>query len=198
MSSLHSLTSGELRLALLAVLAAIAFAITPGRAGAATTAKVGGGKLTIKGDAKADAIAFGLNPAAPDLLRVDVNDDGTTDFSFKRDKFTQIVVNAGGGNDRVRVDNSGGIFTDTEQTAINGEAGADALTGGFGPEVLSGGDGNDTVNPSRGTDVAFLGAGDDVVTWNPGDGSDTIEGQGDRDTLQFNGANIGENFALSN
>src|SRR5262249_14883043 len=37
-----------------------------------------------------------------------------------------------------------------------------------------------------------------VFVWNPGDGSDTVEGQGGRDTLQFNGASINsENFDLS-
>ena len=33
--------------------------------------------------------------------------------------------------------------------------------------------------------------------WNPGDGSDTVEGQGGADTLQFNGANINEKIDLS-
>ena len=33
--------------------------------------------------------------------------------------------------------------------------------------------------------------------WNPGDGSDTVEGQGGTDTLQFNGANVNENIDLS-
>jgi Ca2+-binding RTX toxin-like protein len=33
--------------------------------------------------------------------------------------------------------------------------------------------------------------------WNPGDGSDTIEGQGGHDTLQFNGANVSERIDLS-
>ena len=35
------------------------------------------------------------------------------------------------------------------------------------------------------------------MIWNPGDGSDMIEGQGGRDTLQFNGANVNENMDLS-
>jgi hypothetical protein len=33
--------------------------------------------------------------------------------------------------------------------------------------------------------------------WNPGDGSDTVEGQGGQDTLQFNGANVNEKIDLS-
>ena len=45
--------------------------------------------------------------------------------------------------------------------------------------------------------MAFMGAGDDTFVWNPGDGSDTVEGQGGNDTLQFNGANVNENIDLS-
>src|SRR5262249_54762714 len=60
-----------------------------------------------------------------------------------------------------------------------------------------GGDGNDTIIGGRGNDVLIGGAGDDVFVWNPGDGSDTVEGQGGYDTLQFNGADVNENFDLS-
>ena len=42
-----------------------------------------------------------------------------------------------------------------------------------------------------------MGAGDDTFVWNPGDGSDTVEGQGGHDTLQFNGSNVNENIDLS-
>jgi hypothetical protein len=40
--------------------------------------------------------------------------------------------------------------------------------------------------------VAVLGAGADTFNWDPGDGSDTVEGQGGADALQFNGSGIGE------
>ena len=33
--------------------------------------------------------------------------------------------------------------------------------------------------------------------WDPGDGSDTVEGQGGNDALDFNGSNIGENIDVS-
>ena len=72
--------------------------------------------------------------------------------------------------------------------------------------------GNDTILGGNGVDTAprrrrqrfhrrqpgqrrrLLGAGDDVFQWDPGDGSDTVEGQAGIDTLDFNGANIAENF----
>jgi Ca2+-binding RTX toxin-like protein len=42
-----------------------------------------------------------------------------------------------------------------------------------------------------------MGAGDDVFVWNPGDDNDTVEGQAGSDTLDFNGANLGENIEIS-
>ena len=48
----------------------------------------------------------------------------------------------------------------------------------------------------RGSDPLSRGAGDDTFVWNPGDGSDTVEGQGGLDTMQFNGANIDEKIDL--
>src|SRR5215217_4838799 len=189
------LRTAHLLIALLAALAA--FAATAGQANAATTAKITAGTLTVRGDGNDNKLALGIRSTTPDVLRIDVGDDGITDFAFKRDQFESSAVKARAGADSIRIDNSGGIFTDTEKTTLDGEAGADALTGGFGPEVLVGGDGADIVNPSRGNDTALLGAGDDVAVWNPGDASDTIEGQGDHDRLQFNGSNIGEKIELS-
>src|SRR5262249_14272078 len=43
----------------------------------------------------------------------------------------------------------------------------------------------------------LLGAGNDVFQWDPGDGSDTVDGQGDRDTMVFNGAAADEIFTAS-
>src|SRR5262249_29377689 len=69
--------------------------------------------------------------------------------------------------------------------------------GGDGNDLLIGGDGNDLIIGGRGNDIALMGAGDDTFVWNPGDNSDTVEGQGGHDTLQFNGANVSENMDLS-
>jgi Ca2+-binding RTX toxin-like protein len=54
--------------------------------------------------------------------------------------------------------------------------------------VVKGGPGNDTLIGSL---------GNDVFVWNPGDGSDTLDGRAGTDTLQFFGANIGENIGLT-
>ena len=80
---------------------------------------------------------------------------------------------------------------------LDGGAGDDTIIGGDGSDILIGGDDNDTVTGGRGNDLAFLGAGNDTFIWNPGDGSDTVEGQADTDTLQFNGANVSEHIDIS-
>ena len=80
---------------------------------------------------------------------------------------------------------------------VDGGAGNDTILGSQGDDTMIGGDGNDFVIGDRGNDVALLGAGDDVFQWDPGDGSDTVEGQGGRDTMPFYGANITENIDIS-
>ncbi len=176
------------------VAALLSFSATP--ALASYTAGVQGGTLQISGDGASDKLALRLSPTDPGTLQLDVGEDGTVDFSFDRSTFTAIDVQAGDGDDEVRVDNSFGSFAD-EAVTIDGGSGNDTLIGGDGSDVLVGGTGNDTVIGGRGTDTALLGSGVDSFTWNPGDGSDTIEGQGGNDTLDFNGANVGENINLS-
>jgi Ca2+-binding RTX toxin-like protein len=73
----------------------------------------------------------------------------------------------------------------------------DFLTGGPGAETLDGGGGDDTIDGNGGADVLLGGKGDDLIIWDPGDGSDTLDGGAGFDTHQFNGANIGELFALT-
>jgi Ca2+-binding RTX toxin-like protein len=65
------------------------------------------------------------------------------------------------------------------------------------PDVIVTAGGNDTVQPEEGNDTAFLGAGDDRFIWDPGDDNDVVEGQQGIDTLEFNGANVAENIAIS-
>ncbi len=155
------------------------------------------GVLTIKGTEVSDKIAIRLQADDPSTLQVDVGDDGSADFSFERNRVAKIIVDAGAGDDQVRVDESNGVFTDTIPTTIDGGDGNDDLAGGSGAETLFGGDGNDSIDGNRGNDVAFLGAGDDTFVWDPGDGSDIVEGQDGTDTLFFNGANIAEKVDLS-
>ena len=156
--------------------------------------KVHKGTLTVTATNADENIVLRLRAGDPTQLEVAV---GTDSRFFKRDKFDHIVVDAGGGDDTVRIDESNGVFTDTELTTLNGEGGNDTLLGGSRAETFMGGDGNDFVDGNRGNDTAFLGAGDDTFRWDPGDGSDTVEGQDGHDRMLFNGANIAERFDVS-
>jgi Ca2+-binding RTX toxin-like protein len=155
------------------------------------------GLLTIVGTRASDKITLRLKSGNPRILQVDVGDDGSADFRFKRAHIAKIIVKARGGDDNVRIDESNGAFTTTIPTTIAGGGGNDTLTGGSGAETLRGGYGNDAIDGNGGNDLARLGAGDDTFTWDPGDGSDTIDGRSGNDTMRFNGAAAAEQINLS-
>jgi len=71
------------------------------------------------------------------------------------------------------------------------------INGTNDPETLNGTPGDDVITGLRGNDILRGGAGNDTFVWNPGDGSDTIDGQTGFDVMQFNGANINEQFHIS-
>jgi hypothetical protein len=147
-----------------------------------------GGCLHIIGTAADTSLALRLKPGVPTILEIDVGNDGLADFSLDRGRFNCIVVDAGGGNDLVWIDEANGVFTDTEQTTINGGEGSDTLLGGSGAETFNGGPGDDSV---------YMGAGDDTFVWNPGDDADLIEGGGDMDTITVNGTDDAETFTVT-
>jgi Ca2+-binding RTX toxin-like protein len=155
------------------------------------------GELRVKGTNTSETIALRLRAGEPGILEIDVGDDGSADFSFKRADIAEIAVKAGPGDDLVRMDESNGVFTDSIPTTIDGRLGDDRLAGGRGNETLLGGPGNDLIDGNGGNDVAFMDAGDDVFVWDPGDGSDIVEGQAGADTMAFNGAAAAEQFDLS-
>src|SRR5436309_1805844 len=101
------------------------------------------GVLTIEGTEAGDRIALRLQAGYPGVLQVDVGDDGSADFSFERADVASIVVDALGGDDSVRIDESNDAFTDSIPTTIDGGPGDDTIAGGKGVETLRGGDGND-------------------------------------------------------
>ena len=168
----------------------------PRQALASTTAGVQGQTLQIKGDGADNKVSLRLDPTNPSVLQVDVGEDGTVDFAFDRNAFTAINVQAGGGNDDVRIDGSAGSFAD-QQLTIDGGAGNDTIVGGDGDDTLIGGTGNDTIVGGRGADTVSMGSGADTFTWNPGEGSDIVDGGAGTDTMLFNGSNAAEKIDLS-
>ena len=132
-------------------------------------AKVKNGTLKVEGTKAGEEIALRLRDGDPSIVEV-VTPDGL--LSFQRDQFTKIRVEADDGDDLVRVDDSNGAFTNTEETTLAGEDDDDDLRGGQGNEVLDGGRGDDAADGNQGADVGLMGRGDDSFTWDPGDGSD--------------------------
>ena len=199
----HVMRSAASAVAVAAVIAGVA-GIVAGQGNAAPSkrrnfghANVHHGLLKVRGTRASDAIALRLKAGDPGTIQVDFGDDGSAEFSFARNRIATIAVDARAGDDRVRIDDSNGAFTDAIPTTILGGDGNDTVAGGRGNELLVGGAGDDTVDGNGGNDLALLGAGDDTFVWDPGDGSDTIEGEDGTDTMRFNGANAAEQVDLS-
>jgi Ca2+-binding RTX toxin-like protein len=184
------------RILLAGTISAAVVGVVPDLAQAAYSARVEAGTLTLRGDSASDRLALRLQPGSPGTLQADVGADGSAEFSFDRATFTSIDVEAGGGSDEVRIDQSGGAFTD-ESVTMNGGAGDDTLIGGAGAETFIGGTGEDVADGNIGADQASLGAGDDRFQWDPGDGSDAVDGQAGTDQLDFNGSNASEQIAFT-
>ena len=168
----------------------ILLAFGPAGVAAATTirATVVSGTLLVTGSPSSDRIALRLSRTLPHRLQLDIGDNGSVDRTFALGSFARIDVEAGGGNDRVRIDDRNGSFTRTKPTRLNGGPGDDTLIGGAGNETLIGSDGNDVVDGNGGADQVFLGNGNDTLAWDAGDGSDTVRGGGGADTLVVTGS----------
>lgn len=158
-------------------------------------ARIVDGTLRITGSPFADRIALRLAAADATQLQLDLGDDGSADASFDVSTFAAIDVDAGGGDDLVRLDTGNGAFTAAKPTRVFGGRGDDTLLGGSGNETFFGGRGNDVIDGNGGADTAFLGPGDDTFVWDPGDGSDVVEGDSGFDTLVFNGSGGNELMA---
>jgi len=153
------------------------------------------GRFAITGNGASDKLVLYLESTLPGNLLADVGADGTIDFSLNRSEFDAVEVDAGGGDDEVRLQSVGGI-TD-EPITVNGAAGNDTLIGSAGTDTLIGGSGNDTVSGAFAADVEKGGTGNDTFVWNPGDRDDVVDGEAGTDSLAFNGSNIGENLDVS-
>ena len=95
---------GRRRLLALVALALALLATTLGldadRASAAYSARVKARTLIISGNSASDKLVL---IASSTTVALDVGANGTADYTFERDAFTAIDVDAGGGNDEVAV-----------------------------------------------------------------------------------------------
>ena len=116
-----------------------------------SSAALAGGTLTVLGTAGDDRLRV---TTSGDSLRVT---DGTAELGTFAG-VTNVVVNAGGGNDFVQID-----ATVTQAAELDGGAGDDRLYGGGGETVLNGGAGDD-----------LLKSGVGVATFNGGAGANSL------------------------
>jgi Ca2+-binding RTX toxin-like protein len=184
------------RLLRCALLLAIAWFSVPGRAEATVTGAIVGTQLRITGDGGSNGITLKLSI---DEARIELWDGLLFVSDFQRALFTTILVDAGGGNDTVTIDETVAVFTDTEITTINGGDGNDTINGGVGSEMIHGGPGHDTIDAGRGNDTLWGDAGIDHFIWSAGngfivptDGNDVIDGGDDQDTLSVTGTSLDE------
>jgi Ca2+-binding RTX toxin-like protein len=141
------------------------------------------GQLDVVGTAKSERIALRLKPGDKSRLQVDVGANGRAEFTFKRSAFNRIIVRGAAGADALSINESFGVFANTETTSLFGDAGNDLLRGGGAAERLLGGVGNDTIDGKRGRDLIEGGTGSDRVVFS---GSDAAE----RFTFSANGKRL--------
>jgi hypothetical protein len=158
---------------------------------------VGAAAVNVDGGDGADTATY-EGTSGDDTIGIAPNGAAAAVFGTGTAVFNTIVedldVVGRGGDDTIAGQN--GLASRTRLT-LDGGPGDDTLRGGDGADLLLGGGGNDLVDGNIGADVAQLGSGADTFQWDPGDGSDTVEGQGGRDALAFNGSNIGELIDVS-
>jgi Ca2+-binding RTX toxin-like protein len=92
-------------------------------------ASISRGQLNVLGTRGNDRVTLRLKPGNPSRLQVDVGSDGHAEHTFKRSRFSRIVVHTGAGSDAITIDESYGGFTATEATSLFGDAGSDVVIG---------------------------------------------------------------------
>jgi Ca2+-binding RTX toxin-like protein len=124
------------------------------------SASVSNGTLTVTGTDRADQINITQNKQTI-LVR---EGSSITRFS-KKDHISGLVVNALGGNDRIKI-------TSRLNATVDGGDGNDLIISGSGNDLLLGGNGkdrilanagNDSITGGAGRDTLFGGAGDDML-----------------------------------
>jgi Ca2+-binding RTX toxin-like protein len=166
-------------------------AVLPQTAWAAVTSSVNGGVLTVSSDA-GDAITITCQTGD-----VKVNGDDPDSGSADCSTITGIIVNGGPGDNAVDLSGvSATDFTTLISTTVSGGDGVDMLTGSNLVDTLDGGSGGDTLVGVKGNDIMRGGPGADILVWNNGDNSDIMDGDGDEDTVEVNGAPVGDAFEI--
>jgi Ca2+-binding RTX toxin-like protein len=135
-----------------------------------------GDTLVITGTKKNDTIDLTVDSGAPGRVSVRVN-------GFLR-RFTlsdidEINIQAGQGDDRIKIDN--GKVELTTRTRLYGSGGDDTILGGRGKDRIYGGSGDDSIQGGNARDIIYGEAGSDTLDGQLG--HDYLDGGADNDTL---------------
>jgi Ca2+-binding RTX toxin-like protein len=84
-------------------------------------------QLNVVGTAGNDRITLRLKPGNPSRLQVDVGTYRYAEYTFKRSRFNRILVHARSGADAMAIDESYGVFTNSEATSLYGDGGSDLV-----------------------------------------------------------------------
>lgn len=122
---------------------------------------VSGGVATISGTGNADVLEVIANGS---LLQVR-NASGAVINSANLSGITKIIINAGGGNDFVRMGRGDGTLTPNIPATISGNAGNDTLIGGLKNDQILGNEGEDRLDGRAGSDLIDGGAGFDTADY---------------------------------
>lgn len=139
--------------------------------------------LDVSGTAGADDILV-TDAGTPGQVRAVVN--GVVTQTVPATRLRTVNVNAGDGNDRVRVEVGPSV-----RVTIDGGAGNDTLIGGAAAELFLGGAGNDEVHAMDGNDTMYGGSGDDIL--HAYAGNDLMVGEDGNDLL---GGGLGNDTGL--
>jgi Ca2+-binding RTX toxin-like protein len=123
-----------------------------------------------------------------------IDDDGVAPVGLIGD-----TLNGGLGNDTLTGSRLDDILNGMAgNDSIDGGEGNDTLLGGSGMDTLQGGGGNDSLLGQGGADVLQGGLGDDIIVWRgEQDADDTFTFEEGFDTIQINGNNTDNSFAIA-
>jgi hypothetical protein len=141
------------------------------------SATITGGTLLVTGTDARDSISVALNPSGSRYV-VRMNGDREV---FLASGVERVEIDAGAGNDRIVVGQSGRRSATAVPVRIDAGGGNDRVIGSHAPETIFGRDGRDTLSGGRGHDVIRGGDGDDRIFG--GTGNDTLYGEAGNDAL---------------
>ena len=138
-------------------------------------------------------VSAGVTIGDADGVLTIVDDDGPAPVGMIGD-----TLNGGMGNDTLTGSRLNDLLNGMAgNDLLDGGEGNDTLLGGSGMDTLQGGGANDSLLGQGGADVLQGGLGDDVIAWRgEQDANDTFTFEEGFDTIQINGDNTDNNFAI--